>query len=919
MSSPTRESFHIRRVLLVAGIVCVLASVAGVIHVAAHKDNSAVNPTPQTFEVTNVNDSDVGSLRDAILKANASPGPDTIVFNIPGSGARVIFLLAALPEITDPIVIDATTQPGYTSTPLVELNGAFSQTTNGLVIKAGGSTVRGLAIGRFIEAGISVRDCDNNIIQGNHIGVDTTGNVQRENRRGIVLTNSSNNLIGGTTATARNVISGNAFEGVEIFGSPNVVQGNFIGTNAAGTAAIPNGTGVDISTSPSLPFNNNLIGGTSPGAGNLISGNRSSGVFTNAAGTIIQGNLIGTDFSGSSRISNQTGIEVSGTDILIGGLTSAARNVISGNDTGIEIRASSTSSPQGNIVQGNLIGLNASGTGPLPNIKRGIELEDAVGNTIGGTQLGAANEIAFNNGPGVLVVRRSGNSIRGNSIFSNDGLGIDLAASDLLPLAGDGVTPNDPADSDTGANNLQNFPIITSVQSTSSSTTIQGSLNSTPNTTFQIDFYSNAAVDPSGNGEGAQFFNTMSVNTDANGNATINVTFPVGLPAGRGISATATDPEGNTSEFSAADSTGLRGSAQFSVNAIKVVEDLGTLKVTVLRTGGSSGNLTVDYATADGAAVAGQDYTTTSGTLSFNEGETSKTIQIPILDDVTTEPDETFTVVLSSSNRESLGNPNRLTVTMQDHTAILRVGAGSVSVIEGTGATTEVLLTFTLSAATGRTISGNYATGGFSDPFGDFHSATGGTSCNNPGIDYEAASGMFSFPPGATTLTIPIPIKICGDAFAEATELLGIIRTDLPSGVQQLGSVAILNDDMLGLAIEEGANPAQVVALDAALGTRDPFPRSIVPLSGPGRFTRVVLFVKGLQLTPLEPVSNVSVEFTSSTNERFEVRAEDIRPVPDTDLKQVVVLLPFAPGTYTVTMRYRIPFLSNSGTIRIIP
>jgi len=914
MSSPIHESLHIRWISFVAGIVCVLACVAGVIHVAA------ISSTPQTFEVTNVNDSDVGSLRDAILKANASPGPDTIVFNIPGSGARVIFLLAALPEITDPIVIDATTQPGYTSTPLVELNGAFSQTTNGLVIKAGGSTVRGLAIGRFIEAGISVRDCDNNIIQGNHIGVDTTGNVQRENRRGIVLTNSSNNLIGGTTATARNVISGNAFEGVEIFGSPNVVQGNFIGTNAAGTAAIPNGTGVDISTSPSLPFNNNLIGGTSLGAGNLISGNRSSGVFTNAAGTIIQGNLIGTDFSGSSRISNQTGIEVSGTDILIGGLTSAARNVISGNDTGIEIRASSTSSPQGNIVQGNLIGLNASGTGPLPNIKRGIELEDAVGNTIGGTQLGAANEIAFNNGPGVLVVRRSGNSIRGNSIFSNDGLGIDLISLDLLPLVGDGVTPNDPADSDTGANNLQNFPIITSVQSTSSSTTIQGSLNSTPNTTFQIDFYSNAAVDPSGNGEGAQFFNTMSVNTDANGNATINVTFPVGLPAGRGISATATDPEGNTSEFSAADSTGLRGSAQFSVNAIKVVEDLGTLKVTVLRTGGSSGNLTVDYATADGAAVAGQDYTTTSGTLSFNEGETSKTIQIPILDDVTTESDETFTVVLSSSNRESLGSPNLLTVTMQDHTAILVVGAGSKPVIEGTGATTEVLFTFTLSAATGRTISGNYATRHFSPPpFSRTSSATGGTSCNNPGVDYEDASGMFSFPPGATTLTIPV--KICGDAFAEDGEFFDMAVSGVPAGVQgSIASSAIVNDDVLGLAIEEGSNPAQVVALDAALGTRDPFPTSIAPLFGEGRFTRVVLFVKGLQLNPGEPLSIVRVQFTFSPSERREADAEDIRPVPDTDLKQVVVTLPSAPpGTCTVTMFYRTSHVSNSGTIRIIP
>jgi len=920
MPSPIRESLHIPRVLLVAGIVCALASVAGVIHVAAR-----VSPTPQTFEVTNVNDSDVGSLRDAIIKANANPGPDTIVFNIPGSGAKVIFLLAALPEITDPIVIDATTQPGYTSTPLVELNGAFSNTTNGLVIKAGGSTVRGLAIGRFIDIGIWVRDCDNNVIQGNHIGVDTTGNVVRTNGDGIRLTNSSNNLIGGTTAAARNVISGNTSDGIEIRGASNIVQGNFIGTNAAGTAGVHNGDGVNI---PSLPFNNNLIGGTSPGAGNLISGNRFDGIFTDADGTIIQGNLIGTDISGTSQIgpdisgpslvSNPIGITVTGTNTLIGGLTPATRNVISGNGIGIQIRGTSPNSPQGNIVQGNLIGLNASGAGPLPNVQQGIGLNNAKGNTIGGTQPGAANVIAFNNGPGVQVVQGSGNSIRGNSIFSNDGLGIDLFSDGVFVA---GVTPNDPKDLDTGANNVQNFPVITSVVSTNNSTTIQGSLNSTPNTAFQIDFYSNSAVDPSGNGEGAQFFNTTSVNTDANGDATINVTFPVGLPAGRAITATATDPGGNTSEFSAADSTGLLGSAQFSINSIKVIEDLGTLKVTVLRTGGSSGTLTVDYATADGTATAGQDYMSSSGTLTFNNGESSKTIEIPILDDATTEADETFTVALSSSNRESLGSPSLLTVTVQDHTTIPVLLISTASVIEGNpGATTEALFTVYLSALTGRTISGNYATHNFVSGFFNRGStaATGGASCNTPGVDYETASGTFSFSPGAATFTIPV--KICADANAEENELFDMILDGVSSGVQSTRiTTAILNDDVLSLAIEEGTNPGRAVALDAALGTRDPFPRSISPVFSPTeRLTRVVFFAKGLQLNSYELPSIVTVQFTTGNpNNRFERGAEDIRSVPNTDLTQVVVLAPFSSATYNVTIRYR-SLESNSGIIRII-
>ena len=139
------------------------------------------------------------------------------------------------------MVIDATTQPGYAGAPLIELDGDNAGFGNGLVITAGNSTVRGLAIGRFDGAGIVLRSCDNNVIQGNYIGIDATGTQQRQNNTGILLSNSSNNVIGGTSAAARNVISGN-INGIEIFGAGNVIQGNFIGTNAAGTAAIRNRT-----------------------------------------------------------------------------------------------------------------------------------------------------------------------------------------------------------------------------------------------------------------------------------------------------------------------------------------------------------------------------------------------------------------------------------------------------------------------------------------------------------------------------------------------------------------------------------------------------------------------------------------------------------------------------------------------------
>src|SRR5262249_48958499 len=203
------------------------------------------------------------------------------------------------------------------------------------------------------------------------------------------------------------------------------------------------------------------------------------------------------------------GISITGINNTVGGLVAGARNVISGNGIGIQVGGLSTSTSPGNVIQGNFIGLNALGTGPLPNSHQGILLEDATSNTIGGTQPEAANRIAFNGDAGVQVSARNRNTIRGNSIFSNGGLGIDLGDSFLT-----GVTVNDPLDSDHGANELQNFPVLTSVLSTNNTTTIQGSLTSTANTTFQIDFYSSAALDPSGFGEGAQFLGATSVITD---------------------------------------------------------------------------------------------------------------------------------------------------------------------------------------------------------------------------------------------------------------------------------------------------------------------------------------------------------------------------------------------------------------------
>ena len=242
---------------------------------------------------------------------------------------------------------------------------------------------------------------------------------------------------------------------------------------------------------------------------------------------------------------------------LVGGTTSLLRNVIAGNGgNGVEIGTGGGSVPPSsqNTVQGNFIGTNAQGSAPVANTGNGVLIEDAFQNTIGGTTSGAANVISDNTGNGVAVTGNTsiGNGIEANSIFNNGKLGIDLVgASDPA----NGVTPNDnadpsatpavPPDTDAGPNNLQNFPVLDPV----SGNTVMGTLNSTPSTQFRIEFFASDAADPSGNGEGQTFLGFVNATTGADGNATFSFTSPSAI-GGKFISATASDPTGNTSEFS---------------------------------------------------------------------------------------------------------------------------------------------------------------------------------------------------------------------------------------------------------------------------------------------------------------------------------------------------------------------------------
>lgn len=527
-----------------------------IVVVAAPTPTPTPTPTPAPmFVVTNTNDNGTGSLRQAILNANAAPGAQTIVFNIPGTGVQTITPLSPLPDITGQVTIDGYTQPGASPNTLaagndaillIELNGAsIGDGADGLAISASSSTVRGLVINRFGGCGIRLQNPSSSgrRIEGNRIGTDASGTLDLGNGNGICRDGTASDTIGGTTPEARNTISGNGF-GVYDGGSGIIVQGNYIGTNAAGTAALGNHEGI-------LLGGSGQIGGSIAGAGNIVSGN-SGGIAIFGGSTNVQGNLIGTDVTGTVALGNSNGsISIYSAGHTIGGSVPAARNIISGNREGILI-ANSSGGNGNNIIQGNYIGTQIDGISPLGNQINGINLlvsNNTIGSSLPSSSDSLGNTIAFNGNTGVLVAEAAtGNRIFDNSIFANGGLGIDLGRSGL---GGDGVTPNDLGDLDTGPNNLQNFPELTAASSFGSDTIIEGTLNSTANTSFTVQFFSNPACNTSDNREGKIFIGSTTVMTDSSGNASINAALPVSVASGHFITATATDSANNTSEFSA--------------------------------------------------------------------------------------------------------------------------------------------------------------------------------------------------------------------------------------------------------------------------------------------------------------------------------------------------------------------------------
>jgi hypothetical protein len=371
-----------------------------------------------------------------------------------------------------------------------------------------------------------------NVVEGNYVGVGADGLTAVPNYWGIVCSSgATNNMFGGTSTGARNIISGNLAEGLRLTDPgtmANVVQGNYIGTDATGEKAVTNYfAGLTIYAGATV----NLIGGTSAAARNVISGNSSYGINVGNAGTggnLIEGNYVGLDANGVSAIPNNDGVffSDSATNNTLGGTAPGAANFVSGNSyRGVFFDGAGTS---GNFVEGNYIGTDNTGTNGVGNYYN-VEFQNgASGNFIGSVNAGAGNVIAFAGWDGVVLFQAdtTNNSIRGNSIFSNYALGIDLT----------GV-----------ANDLQASPVITNAFGTGTSTVVQGKLNSTANTSFFIDVYRNLA-----GSQGQFYLGTASVTTDGSGNASFAYTNTSGNYSGQAITATATAANGDTSEFNLA-------------------------------------------------------------------------------------------------------------------------------------------------------------------------------------------------------------------------------------------------------------------------------------------------------------------------------------------------------------------------------
>lgn len=585
-----------------------------------------------------------GSLRAAIYKANTTPGPQTIDFVVPNKFGNNDFLVNSipLPAIDNVVTINASASILFPLGTVTLMPGPKPpRTGSGLDFaapKSIGSKLLGMTITGFAQDGIDIE--------------------------------SNNVVIGGTAAREAVTLIKNKQNGIVIKGSGALIINCFIGTNSRSQAALGNGKdGIEILGSTG----NNTIGGTAAGQRNVISNNGQRGIWINrSSGNKIISNYIGTTVNGQFGLGNGlNGITINGSsDTTIGGaagtkngLITSPMNVISSNGAvGVNIDDTSGGTSAGSSIQGNFIGTDLTGNAPLGNGKQGIVLASTNSITIGGAGAGQANVISDNGDDGIDLLNNTTKVTMTNNYIStglniklnlfNGGKGIYADATTSRNNAGGNkgiwnnkgggyndvskknhlFDPNSVYDNSGGwpdgsgiidgpNGDLNGIPIISSatVNPTGTGIIVSGSLYSTPNTYFVIEFFGNQQEDPSGYGQGQTWLGETAVSTDPNGNASFsNVQLPA--VAGPYLSATATDPSpsGDTSQFAKdyllsglGPTSGVGGNVWDDTNGNGLMDSgekgIANVLVQLFPSGGDAGPNTGGYTT----------YTDANGNYSF--------------------------------------------------------------------------------------------------------------------------------------------------------------------------------------------------------------------------------------------------------------------------------------------------------------
>ena len=508
----------------------------------------ATNP-PETFTVTSTGDSATDTatcttactLREAVNSAEAHPGPDAIQFAIPGSGLQTIALAASLPDISDSVTIDGTTQPGWSAGhPVIQISdggtGAWA-----IRVTGGSATIRGLIINGY-SIQITLTGGSGHVIAGNYLATDSAG-TSANGGQGVNTDGATDGTIGGTSSADRNVIGGTGM-GVEIAGgSGNLVEGNYIGVAPDGQTRISgavNGVGLDA--------NGNTVGGTTTGAGNVIAVETNGITFsTNASNNLVEGNSIGVTADEAQVLPEDVGIDVeSGTGNQIG--ASNAGNVIAGSaDVGIEVKDGP------NTYTGNFVGTSRAGVAYATRNDTGVRVLGGSGSVFTGNTVAGSAGLGFE-------VAATGITISQNSLFANVSGGIAL----------DGNVPQDTA-------------IVSSINSpVDDGNTISGTFDMHDGGAvgqYHVEFF--ASPTPCTPGEAKTYLGAIDTSLSGDGFQGRLFSVPAKVGAGLAITAIATHDSGTTSAISdcVVASASSQGDGTLVVNTAADTDDGGCFAV----------------------------------------------------------------------------------------------------------------------------------------------------------------------------------------------------------------------------------------------------------------------------------------------------------------------------------------------------